>query len=77
MARDLAAAYRLNAIHCLEIAKESPKPTAKRVLLDMAHAWLRLCEINEKFDHALQEAATTASSPVRPQRPPGGISLNY
>ena len=77
MARDVAAASRLNAAHCFEIAKEFPNLTDKRVLLDMAQAWLRLCEINEKFDHALQVTEPTAPSPLRPQRPPGGISLNY
>jgi hypothetical protein len=73
MARDLVAACRLNAAHCVEIAKEFPNLTDKRVLLDMAQAWLRLCEINEKFDHALQ---ATEPTPLRPQRPPSGISVN-
>ena len=73
MARDLVAACRLEAAHCVEIAKEFPNLTDKYVLLDMAHAWLKLCEINEKFDHALQEAESTAPSP---RRPLGGISLN-
>jgi hypothetical protein len=76
MARDLVAAYRLNAAHCVEIAKGFPNLTDKYVLLDMAQAWLRLSEINEKFDHALQEAELTAASPQRPQGPLGGISLN-
>jgi hypothetical protein len=76
MARDLVAACRLNAAHCVEIAKEFPNLTDRRVLLDMAQAWLRLCEINERFDHALQVTAPTASSPLRRQRPLGGISLN-
>jgi hypothetical protein len=76
MACDLLTVYRRNAAHCVEIAKESPNPADRRVLLDMAQAWLTLCEINEKFDHALQEAASTASSPLRPQRPLGGVSLN-
>jgi hypothetical protein len=77
MACDLVTVYRRNAAHCIEIAKEFPNPTDKRVLLDMAQAWLRLCEINEKFDYALQEAEPTALSPLRPQRPLGGFSLNY
>jgi hypothetical protein len=77
MACDLVTVYRRNAAHCVEIAKEFPNPTDKRVLLDMAQAWLRLCEINEKFDYALQEAEPTALSPLRPPRPLGGISLNY
>jgi hypothetical protein len=76
MACDLVV-YRRNAAHCIEIAKEFPNPTNKRVLLDMAQAWLRLCEINEKFDDALQEAKPTALSPLRSQRPLGGFSLNY
>ena len=76
MARDLVAACRRNAAHCVEIAKEYPNLTDKHVLLDMAQAWLRLCEINEKFDHALQEAEPTAPSPLRTQRPLGGISFN-
>ena len=76
MARSLVAACRLNAAHCVEIAKEFPNLTDKRVLLDMAQAWVRLCEINEKFDHALQVTEPTAPSPLRPQRPPGGISVN-
>ena len=77
MACDLVTVYRRNAAHCVEIAKEFPNPTNKRVLLDMAQAWLRLCEINEKFERAMQEAKPTAPSPIRPQRPLGGVSLNY
>jgi hypothetical protein len=65
------AACRLNAAHCVEIAKGFPNLTDKRVLLDMAEAWLRLCEIDEKFDHALKVTEPTAPSP-----PLGGISLN-
>jgi hypothetical protein len=77
MACDLVTVYRQNAAHCVEISKEFPNPTDKTLLLDMAQAWLRLCEINEKFDHALQDAEPTAPSPLRAQRPLGGISLNY
>jgi hypothetical protein len=66
MARDLVTAYRPNAAHCLEIAKEFPDPSDKLALLDMAQAWLRLCEINERFGNALQDAKPT--SPLRPQR---------
>jgi hypothetical protein len=55
-----------------EIAKEFPNTTDKRVLFDMAQAWLRLCEINEKLDHALQDAKPTAPSPLR-KRPLDGI----
>ena len=65
-----------NAVNCLEMAKELPKPTDKRVLLDMAQAWLRLCEINEKFDHVLQDDEPTALSPLRLRRSLGGIPLN-
>jgi hypothetical protein len=56
MVCDLVTVYRRNAGHCVEIAKEFPNATDKCVLLDMAEAWLRLCEINEKFDHAMQKA---------------------
>jgi hypothetical protein len=77
MVRDLVTVYRQNAAHCVEIAREFSNPTDKGLLLDMAQAWLRLCEINEKFDHALQEAESTALSPLMLQRPLGGISLNY
>ena len=77
MVRHLVKVYRQNAAHCVEIAREFSNPTDKRLLLDMAQAWLRLCEINEKFDHALQEAEPTAPSSLRRQRPLGGISLNY
>ena len=77
MASETVAAYRVNAINCLEMAKASPKPKDKRVLLDMAQAWLRLSELNEKFDHTLQVTEATAPSPTRPQRPLGGICLNY
>jgi hypothetical protein len=76
MARDLVTACRLNAAHCVEIAKEFPNPMDKCALLDMAQAWLRLCEINEKFNHALHEAELTPPSPLQPQRPLGGISLS-
>ena len=76
MARDLVAACRLNAAHCVEIAKELPNLTDRRVLLDMAQAWLRLCEINERFDRAMQVTEPIDSSPLRRQRPLGGISLN-
>ena len=77
MAYDLVTGYRRNAAHCVEIAKRFPNATDKRLMLDMAQAWLRLCEINEKFDHVLQEAKPTAPSPLRPQRPLDGMSLNY
>jgi hypothetical protein len=77
MVRDLVTVYRQNAAHCVEIAREFSNPPDKRLLLDMAQAWLRLCEINEKFDHAMQEAEPTALSLLRSQHPLGGISLNY
>ena len=76
MASETVAAYRVNAINCLEMAKASPKPKDKRVLLDMAQAWLRLCEINEKFDHVLQDDEPTTLSPLGLRRSFGGIPLN-
>ena len=36
---ELAAAYRLNAANCVEMAKAFPEPDKKLVLLNMANAW--------------------------------------
>ena len=57
------AAYRLNAANCFDIARENPNPTRKLALLDMAQAWLRLGEINKKFENALL-VATPQSKPT-------------
>ena len=52
---ELAAAYRLNAANCVEMAKAFPEPDNKLALLDLANAWLRLADITEKFEDALPD----------------------
>ena len=41
---DLAAAYRLNAAKCVDVARRSSNLEARRALLVMAQAWLTLAE---------------------------------
>ncbi len=49
---DVVAAYRLHAAHCIEIAQKSSDPKSKLVLLDMAQAWLKLAEQNNRISEA-------------------------
>jgi hypothetical protein len=41
---DFAAAYRLNATKCVEIAHKSADSAMRLTLLEMAQAWLKLAE---------------------------------
>jgi len=47
-ARELLAAYRLHAAHCVEIAANTSDIENKLTLLSMARAWLLLAEQAEK-----------------------------
>jgi hypothetical protein len=47
---EVATAYRLNAAHCVEMAKEFSKAEERLAFLQMAQVWLRLADIAEKFD---------------------------
>jgi hypothetical protein len=51
----LVAGCRLNAANCFDLAKEFPDPERKLALLDMAAAWLRLAEITEEFNEAIDK----------------------
>ncbi len=70
----VTAAYRLNAANCFDIARENRDPTQKLALLDMAQAWLRLGEINKKFENALvatQQSQSTYQSQLSDIAPAG------
>jgi hypothetical protein len=41
---DVVAAYRLNAVKCVDLAQSSSDSENKLVLLEMARAWLLLAE---------------------------------
>jgi len=40
-----APSYREHAFECLQLANTSSEPETKAVLIDMAHAWVRLAEL--------------------------------
>jgi hypothetical protein len=46
--RELPAAYRLHAAHCVDIASHTTDIENKLALLNMARAWLRLAAQSEK-----------------------------
>lgn len=53
-------AYRMNAAKCLDSAQQTIDGRAKRVLVDMARAWLALADQGEK-----NRQTTTSVSPRR------------
>ncbi len=46
---EVAATYRLHAIHCFEIAQRFDDPSRRQELLGVAQAWLTLAEHAEKL----------------------------
>ena len=54
-ARELPAAYRLHAAHCVEIAASTADIENKLTLLNMACAWPLLAEQAEKNSETVYE----------------------
>jgi hypothetical protein len=46
------AAYRERAEECMRVARAFANPVHKAALLEMARAWMRLCDQAEKNSHA-------------------------
>ncbi len=61
---EVAAAYRLNAANCVEMASGFARFDDRIALLEMARAWLRLAQITEKFGEAFTGRTPTTSSPT-------------
>jgi len=58
-----AAAYRLHAAHCAEIAQGTSDREGRATLLMMSLAWLRLAELVEKNSKSQLPVVVVAGSP--------------
>ncbi len=61
--KELVAAYRLHAAHCVEISKIVNDPMQKMTLLHMAQTWLRLAEQAEQTSNVENIVAEQPGSP--------------
>jgi hypothetical protein len=57
-----AAAYRLHAAHCTEIAQRISDPQARATLIEMAKVWLRLAKLAEANNETQSPPATSRTS---------------
>ena len=64
---EAVAFHRLNAAHCIEIARHISDPATKTSLLVMAQAWLALADYTEKYGE-ITLAFETLSPPPQPKQ---------
>jgi hypothetical protein len=58
-----AAAYRLHAAHCAEMAQRASDSQARVGFIEMSEAWPRLAELAEKNSKSQRPVAETTGSP--------------
>jgi hypothetical protein len=68
---EVIAAYHLHAAHCTEIAERTSDVKNRRILLQMAAAWLTPAEQAEK-----NSVVYRTPEPIQQQRPEADISKN-
>ena len=74
MAESGAAAYRLNAAHCVEIAQGRPDAASRAMLLTMAKAWMALADQAERNRETILVYETPdPQQPVQQQQQPQPI----
>ena len=70
---EAVAFHRLNAAHCIEIARHISDPGTKASLLVMAQAWLALADHTEKYGE-ITLVFETLSPPPQPQQVAGPVA---